>query len=603
MHMEDFEDQDIYALDDGELETQNRLRNLMWTVSGDYSLDTQLDYASFRRSKYVSFYDAVKQGAFARYFDKDALAMYLLKKVYLGADQMRLTDIAQLCVDSAVYPEALKERPGVKDIREKAFSYLLDHRFQTLSASLTGRIKIAFMRSSLNGDWTYEERIREPLEKIRALGEDHEGAALSLIRVIDELYNTLVDPGFAEEKGTLEQVLAVSPKDMQGGEWQKFLEEEAYEALLEQAASRMAQDLTAMDTGEGDEEEQDKDSRKRRIVQVDQEAVSKMYSYIEKNYGRSYLSERESKAINYRLCKGAHADCSLYYTEGILENPVMNNAQYVRARKHRGDNHRYYLNHRRVTKQNIDAMAAFLKRSLELRSQREQRLSDHGSIIPNRVWRVGRLDDPGKLFYQTTKHRNNEFAVQVLIDASGSQQSRQSQVALQAYIISRSLSRAGFPHEITSFCTFWDYTVLQRFRRFDDPDEADEKIWQYTTSSNNRDGLAVRAAGDALAQRPEENKILIVLSDGRPNDVIVGRPGSRNPAPYTGEYALKDTAHEVRALRSAGIYVLGVFTGIEKDLAAEKKIFGKDFAYIRDIRNFSRVVSAYLGRLLEQDLS
>ena len=51
-----------------------------------------------------------------------------------------------------------------------------------------------------------------------------------------------------------------------------------------------------------------------------------------------------------------------------------------------------------------------------------------------------------------------------------------------------------------------------------------------------------------------------------------------------------------------GIYVLGVFSGQEKDLAAEKRIFGKDFAYIRDIRNFSRVVSKYLQRLLEQDV-
>ncbi len=599
MRVEDLEDQDIYALDDGELETQNRLRNLMWTVSGDYTLDTRLDYDSFRHSRYVSFYDAVKQGAFARYFDKDALAMYLMKKVYLGADQMRLTDIAQLCVDSAVYPLALKERPGVQDIREKAFVYLLDHRFQAFSASLTGRIKLSFMRSCLSGDWIYEDRIMRPLSKIRSLSEN----AQDLIPVIDELYNELVDPHFADEKGSLEQVLKVSLKDMQGGEWQKFLEEEAYEALLEQAARRMAQDLTAMDTGEADEEEREKSGQKHRIVQVDAEAAAKMYSYIEKNYGRSYLSERESRARNYRLCKGAHADCSLYYTEGILEQPVMRNAQYVRAKKHAADNHRYYLNHRRVTKRNIDTMASFLKQSLELRSQREQQQSDHGDIIPARVWRIGRLEDPGKLFMQTARRRSNDFAVQVLIDASGSQQSRQPQVALQAYIISRALSRAGFPHEITSFCTFWDYTVLQRFRQFDDPEEADEKIWRYTTSSNNRDGLAVRAAGEELLQRPEENKILIVLSDGRPNDVIVGRPGSRNPAAYTGDYALKDTAHEVRALRAEGVYVLGVFTGLENDLAAEKKIFGKDFAYMRDIRNFSRVVSAYLGRLLEQDLS
>ena len=57
------------------LEAENRVRNLMWTVSGNYSLDTKLDMDSFERSKYISLYDAVKQGAFAKYFDKNALAL------------------------------------------------------------------------------------------------------------------------------------------------------------------------------------------------------------------------------------------------------------------------------------------------------------------------------------------------------------------------------------------------------------------------------------------------------------------------------------------------------------------------------------------------
>ena len=123
----------------------------------------------------------------------------------------------------------------------------------------------------------------------------------------------------------------------------------------------------------------------------------------------------------------------------------------------------------------------------------------------------------------------------------------------------------------------------------------------YVTSSNNRDGLAIRAVGDSLLQRSEEGKILIVLSDGKPNDVIVGRPNCRNPKPYFGEYALKDTAFEIRRLRSNGVCVLGVFTGKEKDLLAEKKIFGRDFAYIRNIQNFSRVVGQYLRKVLEED--
>lgn len=112
------------------------------------------------------------------------------------------------------------------------------------------------------------------------------------------------------------------------------------------------------------------------------------------------------------------------------------------------------------------------------------------------------------------------------------------------------------------------------------------------------DWQSVRAS-DSLLHREEENKILIVLSDGRPNDVVVNRPNSRNPKAYCGGLAIKDTAQEVRKARNKGIFVLGVFAGKEQDLQAEKRIFGKDFAYIRDIRNFSNVVGQYLQKLLD----
>ena len=61
---------------------------------------------------------------------------------------------------------------------------------------------------------------------------------------------------------------------------------------------------------------------------------------------------------------------------------------------------------------------------------------------------------------------------------------------------------------------------------------------------------------------------------------------------------MKDTATEVRKLRNKRIAVLGVFAGEEEDLQAEKKIFGRDFAYIRDIGNFANVVGRYLKRQL-----
>ena len=56
----------------------------------DYDLDVNLDLDSFRESQYITLYDAVKQGAFARYFSKDEFGMYLVKKLYMGADEPSL---------------------------------------------------------------------------------------------------------------------------------------------------------------------------------------------------------------------------------------------------------------------------------------------------------------------------------------------------------------------------------------------------------------------------------------------------------------------------------------------------------------------------------
>ena len=121
--------------------------------------------------------------------------------------------------------------------------------------------------------------------------------------------------------------------------------------------------------------------------------------------------------------------------------------------------------------------------------------------------------------------------------------------------------------------------------------------------SNSRDGLAVRAAAYDLMRRPQEGKLLVVLCDGRPNDKILYRAKGQEPDPripvYGDAYAVKDTAYEVRKIRAQGVRVLGVFTGEEADLQAERKIFGKDFAYIRDASVFAHTVGRYMKQLLE----
>ena len=423
---------------------------------------------------------------------------------------------------------------------------------------------------------------------------------MDLIRLIDQLYNKIVDPWFENEHGDLEKVLSVTLEELTEFGWEDYLSEEMYEEALESYVQKITENMINLEESQVTEEMEEKRRVKNKITVLDPKVLEKAYTYVELNFGKTYLSPLEEKRRNYHLCRDIHGDCSLYYTEGILKNPVKRNYQLEYAKKQKDKNLWTYHDKHRIVKRNIALLTEMLKRSLVLRSETDYVLSDRGEIVPSRLWRIGRTSD-AKVFQRELKANSADFVVDVLMDASGSQRSRQGDVALQGYIISEALSNAQIPHRVLSFCTFWDYTVLHRFRDYDDDRKANANLFDYITSSNNRDGLAIKAAGYDLLQRSEDKKIMIILSDGKPYDVVVNRPNARNPQPYQGKYAIRDTGFEVRKLRNLGVSVLGVFAGEEKDLATEKKIFGKDFAYIRDIVNFSRIVGRYLTKQLEAD--
>lgn len=586
-------------LEERQLEIANRMKNIIWTVCGDYTLEAKPDVEAFLKSKYIALYDGIKQGAFAKYFEKEKLSMYLVKKVYLGAREDALVAIAQLCMEKAVGDRIARERKGVSSIQKKAYEYVLDHEMDTMVKSEFGRLQLVMMRQVLTGERRCEEKIRKQLDRIEPL--EKAADTMEVIRTIDDCYNAWVDPEFEQIHGDLSKVLAVTVEELMEYSWQDFLTEDMYEENFEAYLEQMSQQMTATGQNHAEEKKDEKESsKKRKIVRVSEEDLKKVYTYIELNFGKTYLSPLEEKRINFQLCRGIHADCGLYFTDGILANPVKKNYQLEYAKKQQGKNkYAYYDNHRTV-KQNIVILSGILKKAMAMRQEEITILSDRGKICPERLWKIGRSRD-AKLFSQICPADGSTFVVDVLIDASGSQRVRQEQVALQAYIIMQALSSVHIPHRVMSFCTFWDHTILQRYREYDEDASANEKIFNFTTSSNNRDGLAIRAASLGLLEREEERKIMIILSDGRPYDVILNRPNGRNPQPYQGKYAVRDTGTEVRRLRNLGVSVLGVFAGEEKDLEAEKKIFGRDFAYIRDISRFSRIVGSYLNKQIEEN--
>ena len=656
-------------LEEHRLEISNRIRNLFWTVSGDYDMEFEPDTEKYVYSKQTVLYEAVKQGAFARYFDQKKLGMYLMKKLHFSAGEDILLPLAGLCMDAAVERFIIRERLGTKEIREQAFRELEKAEEEQVSdkagTDLIHRIRLLYIRHVLENtdDKGMDPQAEIALYKILSLknAENTE----DVINVIDEIYNHVLDPSFEKRNGNLEKILNLPDMALANDAWQECMTDEQMEDIIQKYLSNLKKKMMSLDI---------KNKKKKRLYfypeneevpespeNLNPQAVRRIREYVELNYGKSYLSESEQARVNRKFCTGIHKNCILYLTDGILQNPVIKNNQYrfsqlqfEKNKAYYGNNHwiikrnisvlaeslkrafiirkddsvsrsdagqlvpviknnqyrfsqlqfeknkAYYGNNHWIIKRNISVLAESLKRAFIIRKDDFVSRSDAGQLVPERLWKIGRTDDD-KLFNRKKRSEDSEFVIDVLIDSSGSQAGRQAQVAAQGYIISEALSQAGIPHRVTGYCAFWGYTVLQRFRDYEDPRETNERIFQFRAYANNRDGLALKTVSSSLMERPEKNKILIVLSDGKPCDMSIQRPGTRQPKIYDGEKAVKDTAYEVRRARNQGIFVIGIFAGNEEELSVEKRIYGKDFAYIRNISNFSRIVGTFLRRQIDME--
>ena len=522
----------------------------------------------------------------------DPVRMYLkeIGKVSLltAAEEIDLA----MKIEAGVAATAELEKAEEEQVSDKA------------GTDLIHRIRLLYIRHVLENtdDKGMDPQAEIALYKILSL-KDAENTE-DVINVIDEIYNHVLDPSFEKRNGNLEKILNLPDMALTNDAWQECMTDEQMEDIIQKYLSNLKKKMMSLDI---------RNKKKKRFYfspeneevpesseNINPQAVRRIREYVELNYGKSYLSESEQARVNRKFCTGIHKNCNLYLTDGILQNPVIKNNQYRFSQLQFEKNKAYYGNNHWIIKRNISVLAESLKRALIIRKDDFVSRSDAGQLVPERLWKIGRTDDD-KLFNRKKRSEDSEFVIDVLIDSSGSQAGRQAQVAAQGYIISEALSQAGIPHRVTGYCAFWGYTVLQRFRDYEDPRETNERIFQFRAYANNRDGLALKTVCSSLMERPEKNKILIVLSDGKPCDMSIQRPGTRQPRIYDGEGAVKDTAYEVRRARNQGIFVIGIFVGNEEELSVEKRIYGKDFAYIRNISNFSRMVGTFLRRQIDME--
>ena len=300
------------SIEDYKMELENRIRNLLWTVSGDYTLDVKPDVSLFLRSKEIALYDGIKQGAFARYFDKNLLGLYLVKKIYLDASETELTGLTQLCIEAAVGERICEERPGVRRMRKKALEDILDQEYETLPFydKLLDRLKIAVFRDVLTGSvQPLEKKLSAFRDQIYACAESRD--TMELIRIIDSLYNAVIDPDFEKKNGSLERVMAVTLEELTEFGWEDYLNEEMYEEALENYVEKLTDRMTDIEDSSLTQDMEEKRKVKNKITVISEEALQKAHTYVELNFGKTYLSELEEKRINQLMCRDIHRACTL----------------------------------------------------------------------------------------------------------------------------------------------------------------------------------------------------------------------------------------------------------------------------------------------------
>ena len=569
-------------MSESEQQFARRASNLSWTVSGDYGLTIE----ESESESALTLYEAVLAGGRRAFLDWDCVRSFYGVKIREGYDNTMLTGLLRIAVDERIAGKLVDERPGIRSMRDTAYREVLRRSSSLSFAPLIDKaVQSDFLRQA--GSFAADGetlRLLKELDYLKQIDDTQ-----TILNGISDIYLKNFPIGeYTQDQVSTEDSWSLEPNDFGA-----FLPDELYGDLPAEE-SEDSEETGEIGTGSSD------NIGTTRTIRIREDEIESIFERVSSQYGSSYLSPAEMIRLQEQICTGVHHACRVLMTEGVLRSECSNDFRTAYASRQIEVNKQLWnanlLMYRRVIRKLKDK----LTRTFIEEQEPDLAFSDSGRIVPQRLWRIGR-DSDNKVFRRRFEKGQGSFVIDILIDSSGSQSRKQQKIAVQALILTEALTQVGLPVRVSGFSSFLNYLIFKRFRDYDDPTGANENLFEYSCAGNNRDGLAIRAAVNGLRERPEENKILIVLSDGRPNDIQIGTgllsEGNRT---YQGKAAVQDTAAEIRQARRLGIKVLGVFTGREKELPAEKTIYGSDFFYIRDIRRFPELAASYIGKLIAE---
>lgn len=212
-------------------------------------------------------------------------------------------------------------------------------------------------------------------------------------------------------------------------------------------------------------------------------------------------------------------------------------------------------------------------------------------------------DNPRVFYKKSTESDEMDAAFTLLIDCSASMHNKMEETKRGIVLFHEVLRKLHIPHSITGF---WeDATVGTEAKQpnyfhhvHDFHDSAYEKsgarIMQLEPEEDNRDGFSIRVMTEALMERPEKHKFILVFTDGEPAAMDYDQNG------------IVDTNLAVSEARKKGIEVIGMFLADgeidEQEDDMMKNIYGKKRLMIPSVSELPDRFAPLLKRLLLQGM-
>lgn len=546
---------------------ENRIKNIIWDGSMDYDSDPFITGEDI--SGNPDFYLNLIIGLSAKYFgSKNLEKLFEIWQYNLHRDKFDL--FAIFLLEDLVYEKEVKSREVLTSLRKIYAKKFLEDKYDLQRKNLALKENLFFEMQ---------------LKKVH----DILGMPYKLSDKREKIFESLKLKNDTDEKNLEERILNIFRESLNYKENEALKFSPLKNFTLFDSISFVKLERSNNPTLFGDFQGKKTSGITGFFYSLALKRRREKEKYIEDTFGKSIYSDDEMKIIEEKYLYGAHKKSKLHYTRGQShKNLHEENFDDEAVNRHLlkfKENRNFYNNE-------IKSLSKKIRLALSSHSGMEEVVTNSGKLISRLAYK-SMISDKVNIFSKKILNLHSYLKVDLILDASASLMDLESDISIEAYIVSKSLENNEILNRVISYETVGDYTVITILKDYEEKSDI-EKIFRYRTSGWNRDGLFYRAYKNLIDSK-NENHLLIALTDAHPRDI---RPlasknffGSKN---YCDEASLDDTKKELYKLKKLGLHTSAILNSDKIDNA--KFLFGRNYIRINSVKEIANVAGRFIQR-------